>query len=633
MKKVRIISIVLRAVCIWIFISSNLYADSFRKAEYRDAVLSFSPLLYCELDEIEGIEAVDSSGNGLTGIFGGQPNLLASGLLDSSEGSAAAFAGIEDYIEFADDGRLDLRRQLSFTFWLKMESINGGTVAPLVYKALSNDSATRTYGLFLYSDGRLHFFSTDTSGQQNIDSPAGTIVPGKWYHIAGVIDRNAGTMNLYVNGTKKTSGSVRISDTVSHAAPLYLSGYPVFTGWGRLNGTFDEFSLYDYALTEEQVFDLHDAITGPMVVAVTSERLINITEQDFDSISILFSDPLDFTGDETGSFWLDDIQIVGPQGAVDPNQIIDIIQIDDSEYQVQFLPQVIPGRYSFSIGPNLTDINGYAMDQDQDGTLGEPSVDVFVFTVLAHRGEILFYEGFEYADTNWLIDNGVWQIGIPSSGGTRSGDNVAATNLTGYYPLQTDSRLISPSVALPSVVGDEQLELRFWHWFDYDGGDGNDKGYVQISVWDGSGWSSWSTLATPVDAHEGDSYERTYNSSWSRCAMDLTAYEDQRIRLAFYHVASSQDSYDGSRSGWYIDDVELWQGIPQMPALEDFEAGWGDWSANHGVWQIGEPTSGPGAAYDGISVAATHLGGNYPSQTDSQLISPVVNLPAVAGDE
>ena len=161
-------------------------------------------------------------------------------------------------------------------------------------------------------------------------------------------------------------------------------------------------------------------------------------------------------------------------------------------------------------------------------------------------------EGFEDGWGDWHADHGVWQVGNPTSGpgSAHEGTNVAATNLSGNYPDQTDSCLVSPPFELPAISGYEQIELRFWHWFDYDGGDSNDRARVLISVWDGTAWGDRTTLATPVDAHEGDYDERTYNSGWSRCAVELTAYAGRQVRLAFCHSASSQDSYDNSRSGW-----------------------------------------------------------------------------------
>ncbi len=63
---------------------------------------------------------------------------------------------------------------------------------------------------------------------------------------------------------------------------------------------------------------------------------------------------------------------------------------------------------------------------------------------------------------------------------------------------------------------------------------------------------------------------------------------------------------------------------------ENFESGWGDyWSADNGVWEIGTPTEGPEIAYEGNSCAGTNLDGFYPGNTNSNLISPIIELPEV----
>ena len=124
-------------------------------------------------------------------------------------------------------------------------------------------------------------------------------------------------------------------------------------------------------------------------------------------------------------------------------------------------------------------------------------------------------------------------------------------------------------------------------------------------------------------------------SGWSPVSVDLTAYAGQLVKLAFFHEEYDNTAWGGDEQapGWYIDDVQIWQGVPTMRPLEDFEVGWGDWSTDHGVWQVGEPTSGPAAAHSGTAVAATILNGNYPAQTDSRLISPAFEVPIVAGNE
>ena len=70
------------------------------------------------------------------------------------------------------------------------------------------------------------------------------------------------------------------------------------------------------------------------------------------------------------------------------------------------------------------------------------------------------------------------------------------------------------------------------------------------------------------------------------------------------------------------------------PVLEeDFESGWGNWSADNGLWEVGTPTVGPIVCHGGTQCAGTVLDGNHPTDTDSRLISPSLRLPDVSTDE
>ena len=166
-------------------------------------------------------------------------------------------------------------------------------------------------------------------------------------------------------------------------------------------------------------------------------------------------------------------------------------------------------------------------------------------------------ESFELGWGDWWSDNSnVWEMGVPTSGppvdktGQRAftGTSVTATLLGGNYPASSNSRLISPSFAVPSVTGDNLVTARFWQWYQYGTGD---TGQVQISTWNGTAWSDWSTVLTA--AAPGKS------TNWTQVLLDLTAYQGQQARLAFYHTANADGSVG---AGWYIDQVELSTFIP-----------------------------------------------------------------------
>ena len=235
---------------------------------------------------------------------------------------------------------------------------------------------------------------------------------------------------------------------------------------------------------------------------------------------------------------------------------------------------------------------------------------------LADEHTVHWSEDWENGQGLWYASNGVWGVGDPT-GGTEAhqGSNCLATNLDGHYPDNNSTRFISPSISLPAAPGDGVLWLRFWHWFSMttDG----DRGFVQVSV-DGGDWVTVSR-----------DFSR-YSSRWSPHILDLSAYAGEDIRLGFYFSETSV--YEAW--GWYLDELEILDGNYEWTSPEGFEAenymipDYGGWYAENGIWEIGDPTAGPGSAYAGNFCAGTVLDGNYPDNSSSRLVSPLVTLPA-----
>ncbi|HOU91286.1 MAG TPA: choice-of-anchor J domain-containing protein, partial [Polyangiaceae bacterium] len=225
----------------------------------------------------------------------------------------------------------------------------------------------------------------------------------------------------------------------------------------------------------------------------------------------------------------------------------------------------------------------------------------------------VFSDAFESGLGTWYAENGLWEVGTPTVEpvGCYEGTSCASTILDGDAP-GTSSRLISPRVTLPTLEPGEELQLRFWHWFQFSG-----SGQVEVSAWDEgtSAWLEWQAAGDPVGDSAG-------SGGWSRKGVDLAAYAGQQVRFGF--------SYDQASvyPGWTVDGFEIVRFTPDFSV--DFELGWGDWYADNGSWQVGLPTAGPAACHGGVSCAGTVLDGDAPS-TDSRLISPTVTLPEVGG--
>ena len=230
---------------------------------------------------------------------------------------------------------------------------------------------------------------------------------------------------------------------------------------------------------------------------------------------------------------------------------------------------------------------------------------------------------FEEGWGDWSADRGVWDIGAPTAGpdGSYEGEQCAGTVLGNNYPNHTDSRFISPSFWVDDTSGNEneEVHLRFWQWFYY----GDDYGKMQISVYDEStGWSEWEDIPTHTSIWH-------YCVGWGPSDVDITAYEDKKVRIAFYHIADDRYTYPG----WFIDDIQMITKVPEP--TWDFECGWDDWAPTRGIWQVGTPEYeyGPANCYSGTGCVGTSINGTYPNHTDSCLVSASTSLPELNGFE
>jgi hypothetical protein len=152
-----------------------------------------------------------------------------------------------------------------------------------------------------------------------------------------------------------------------------------------------------------------------------------------------------------------------------------------------------------------------------------------------------------------------------------------------------------------------------------------DLGEVEISVAGGP----WTAVS--------DSLVWDCGGVWTRCLIDLSAYAGDAVRIGFHFLDDGGGADIGA--GWYVDDMEILEGHFASPSPMRFEESplapdpfLDGWSASRGVWEFGPPTSGPGSAFQGQHCAGTVLGGYYPDNADSRLLSPRIDLPAVPVD-
>src|SRR5262249_38399706 len=103
----------------------------------------------------------------------------------------------------------------------------------------------------------------------------------------------------------------------------------------------------------------------------------------------------------------------------------------------------------------------------------------------------------------------------------------------------------------------------------------------------------------------------------------------QQVQIAFHF--QSNDDIKGD-AGWYIDDENVQTGpirsFINQPV--DFENGFGDWSVDHGTWEMGVPVPLPETVISVVNAAGTGLRANCRKNSDSRLMSPEFTVPATS---
>lgn len=166
----------------------------------------------------------------------------------------------ESYVNVPHSESLQLTQQLSFSFWLYVDSFPPDWVLLLGKVAEGTDTSGRTYSIWLNDAGYFHLTSaSDEQGQTTVNTPDGSVQTGTWIHYVGVIDRVNETMKSYINGTEKASGSIDTNEAVTHTDPLRI-GYDNYTNdnYYALDGRLDDVRLYSKALSPDEVQNLYE---------------------------------------------------------------------------------------------------------------------------------------------------------------------------------------------------------------------------------------------------------------------------------------------------------------------------------------------------------------------------------------
>lgn len=208
-------------------------------------------------DAGSGSTAVDSSGNANTGTLqataGWTTGKVGTNAL-SLTGATTSYVDVPNTV-------VDTSESYSVSTWLKHTNLTG-----IQSYASISGSAVSPFYLQLKS-GKFTFtqYATDSTTATTTTSMGVNPVVGTWYHVVGVYNKTAGTIELYVNGVSQGS--------VAAVGGWQATGHTAIgrATWGGANvdffkGAIDDTRFYERALTGIEVADLagtySEAISG-----------------------------------------------------------------------------------------------------------------------------------------------------------------------------------------------------------------------------------------------------------------------------------------------------------------------------------------------------------------------------------
>ncbi len=198
-------------------------------------------------EENSGSTTKDYSGNGHTGTI-----TSATWTTGHAGGNALYFDGSSARITIPDDADLQQNTNVTFTAWIKPETVSGG---PRGIVSKIKDTHEKAYALSI-KDGELHFSYyglDDTSTPNHFVIKGGTIVADTWQHVTAVVERNL-RIRLYVDGVEVATAKAPEASSTDGTDPVVIGAWGGTYGYSNLfRGVIDDVQIYSRALVASEI--------------------------------------------------------------------------------------------------------------------------------------------------------------------------------------------------------------------------------------------------------------------------------------------------------------------------------------------------------------------------------------------
>jgi hypothetical protein len=199
-----------------------------------------------KFDEGAGATALDWSGHGNHADLVGDPKWIA-----GYDGGALKLDGADDYAILPIGELISSLSSATFTTWVNFSNLGGAW-----QRIFDFGSGTGTYIFLCPRNGitgtmRLAITTSGAAGESLIDSPA--TLPSGWHHVAVVIKN--GNMQISLDGAVVANGSTALVPSDLGWTGSNWLGRSQYAADAYFNGSLDDFRIYDYALSADEIID------------------------------------------------------------------------------------------------------------------------------------------------------------------------------------------------------------------------------------------------------------------------------------------------------------------------------------------------------------------------------------------
>jgi len=223
--------------------------------DFYNVIAGDRPVVYWPFNETGGRSANAAIG-GVRVNFVSGPNLSTGGVLQTGigfTGGSWAQSDASSLLNFTDS--------FSLSFWIKPRAVATGTTG---YQGVLDKGSDAYRVLRNMATNTLRFAVLGGDGG-DVEVESTYVLPDNlWTHVAAVYDADAGEMQLFFNGQQDSAVASRFGSLGSNSYGLTFAAQNNEGSYSQyLDGELDEVSVYDHALSAEQVhaqFEIGDLL-------------------------------------------------------------------------------------------------------------------------------------------------------------------------------------------------------------------------------------------------------------------------------------------------------------------------------------------------------------------------------------